>query len=120
MKSKVINMADKISDAQDRLLESVFHSVPIPDDGFSDRILFRIRRRIWVNRLALPVAALVGVAFALKPAAQLVAALLPLLNVIPIDMVSAPLQFLPQLQMIGLGGMMFAAAITLYKVIEET
>jgi hypothetical protein len=113
-------MADKTSDAQDRMLESVFQSAPIPDDGFSDRILFRIRRRIWVDRLALPVAALVGAAFALKPATQLVVALLPLLNVMPTDLVDAPLRFLPQLQTIGLGGMMFAAAIVLYKVVEET
>ena len=120
MKSKVINMADKTSDAQDRMLESVFHSAPIPDDGFSDRIVFRIRRRIWVDRLALPVAALIGAAFALKPATQLVVALLPLLNVMPADLVNAPMQFLPQLQTIGLGGMIFAAAIALYKVIEET
>ena len=120
MKSKVINMADKISDAQDRMLESVFQSTPIPDAGFSDRVLFRIRRRIWVDRLALPLAAVIGTAFALKPASQLVAALLPLLNVMPIAPLEAPLQFLPQLQMIGLGGMMFAIAITLYKIIEET
>ena len=120
MKSKVINMADKNSDAQDRLLESVFLSEPIPDDGFSDKIVLTIRRRIWINRLALPVAALIGAAFALKPAAQLVIALLPLLNVVPGDMFSAQLQFLPQLQMILLGGMVFAVGITLFKVLEET
>jgi len=105
LKSKVINMADKTSDAQDRFLESVFHSESIPDDGFSDRIVLTIRRRIWINRLALPVAALIGAAFALKPASQLIVALLPLLNIVPGDMINAPLQFLPQLQMIMLGGM---------------
>jgi len=120
LKSKVINMADKTSDSQDRLLESVFHTEPISDEGFSDRIVFTIRRRIWINRLALPVAALVGAAFALKPASQLVVALLPLLNVVSGDMVNVPLQFLPQLQMILLGGMTFGAAITLFKVFEET
>lgn len=120
MKSKVINMADKTSDAQDRILESVFQSEPVPDDGFSDKIVFTIRRRIWINRLALPVAVIIGAAFALKPAAQLVIALLPLLNVVPGDMFRAPLQFLPQLQMILLGGMTFGAGITLFKVFEET
>jgi len=120
LKSKVINMADKTSDAQDRFLESVFHSESIPDDGFSDRIVLTIRRRIWINRLALPVAALIGAAFALKPASQLIVALLPLLNIVPGDMINAPLQFLPQLQMIMLGGMAFAAGITLFKVFEET
>lgn len=120
MKSKVINMADKTSDALDRLLESSFHSDPIPDDGFSGRIVFKIRRRIWINRLALPVATLVGAAFALKPATQLIVALLPLLDVVPIDTISAPMQFLPQLQMIVLGGMACAAGIALFNLVEET
>ena len=113
-------MADRTSDAEDRWLESVFHSDPIPDAGFSKRIVAKIRRRIWVNRLALPVAALIGAAFALKPAAQLASALLPLLNIVPIEMVNAPLQYLPQLQLIVLGGMAFVAVLTLYRVFEET
>jgi len=120
LKSKIINMADKTSDAEDRLLKSVFDSAPIPDSGFSKKVVFKIRRRIWINRLALPVAAVVGAAFALKPATQLIVALLPLLDVVPIDIVSAPMQLLPQLQTIVLGGMMFAAGVTLFKIIEET
>ena len=59
----------------------------------------------------MPVAVLVGAAFALKPATQLIVALLPLLNVMPIDAVSSQMQFLPQLQMIALGGMTFAAKV---------
>ena len=113
-------MADKTSDAQDRWLKSVFRSEPLPDAGFSNRVVAKIRRRIWINRLALPVAALIGAAFAIKPAAQLVTALLPLLNIVPVDMVSAPLEFLPQLQVFVLGGMAFAALVVLYRVLEET
>jgi hypothetical protein len=52
-------MADKTSDAVDRLLASALKAEPIADDGFSARIVSRIRRRIWVNRLALPIAVLV-------------------------------------------------------------
>ena len=48
-------MAEKLKDAEDRLLESLFASEPIADDGFSRRVVTRIRRRIWVRRLALPV-----------------------------------------------------------------
>ena len=113
-------MADRTSDAEDRWLESVFHSEPIPDAGFSDRIVSKIRSRIWVNRLALPVAALIGSIFAIKPAAQLITALLPLLNVMPVDMVDGPLQSLPQLQTFVLGAMAFAVVIVLYRVLEET
>jgi len=120
LKSKIINMADKTSDAMDRLLASAFDSEPIADDGFSDSVVSKIRRRIWVNRLALPVAVLVGMAFAVKPALQLFNALLPLLNVVPAEMARAPLEFLPQIQFIVLGGMAFAAGVTLLKMLEET
>lgn len=120
MKSKIINMAEKTSDAVDRLLASAFAAEPIADDGFSNRIVARLRRRLWVNRLALPVAVLVGAAFALQPAVQIIGALLPLLNTVPVELASAPLQFLPQIQLIVLGGMAFAAGVTLVKMLEET
>jgi len=115
LKSKIINMADKTSDAVDRLLASAFDAPPIADDGFSDGIISKIRRRIWVNRLALPVAILVGVALL-----QLINALLPLLNVMPVELASVPMQFMPQIQLIVMGGMAFAAGITLLKMLEET
>ncbi|MGI9271181.1 MAG: hypothetical protein ACR2QT_05355 [Woeseiaceae bacterium] len=64
-------MAEKIRDAEDQLLDSMFQSEPIADDGFSDRIVRRIRRGIWLRRLALPVAMLLGGAIAIKPLMQL-------------------------------------------------
>jgi len=112
-------MADKTSDAVDRLLASAFAAEPVADDGFSNRIVSKLRRRIWINRLALPVAILVGAAFALKPAVQIVNALLPLLNSVPIEMARAPMEFLPQIQLLVLGGMAFAAGVTLVKMLEE-
>ncbi len=113
-------MADKTSDAVDRLLVSVLEAEPIADDGFSNRIVSQIRRRIWVNRLALPVAILIGAAFALKPALLLVEALLPLLNVVPLELASVPMQFLPQIELIVMGGMAFAAGLVLLRMLEET
>ena len=120
MKSKIINMADKTSDAVDRLLTSAFAAEPIADDNFSNRIVAKLRRRIWVNRLALPVAVVVGAAFALKPALQIGNALVPLLQSMPVELGSLPMQFLPQIQLVVLGGMAFAAAVTLVKLLEET
>jgi hypothetical protein len=64
-------MAEKMKDAEDRLLESMFQSESVADNGFSDRVVGRIRRQIWVRRLALPVAMVAGAAIALKPASQL-------------------------------------------------
>ena len=113
-------MVDKTSDALDRLLASAFAAEPIADDGFSGRIVSKLRRRIWVDRLALPVAVLVGAAFALKPALQIVNAVLPLFNAVPVELASVPMQFLPQIQWVVLGGMAFAAGVTLVRMLEET
>ena len=113
-------MADKTSDAVDRLLASAFAAEPIADDGFSSRIVSKLRCRIWINRLALPVAIVVGAAFALKPAVQIANALLPLLNVVPVEIARVPMEFLPQIQLVVLGGMAFAAGVTLVKMFEET
>lgn len=64
-------MAEKIQDAEDRLLESMFQSDPVADNGFSDRLVRRIRRQMWIRRLALPVAMVAGAAVAVKPVIQL-------------------------------------------------
>ena len=116
---KVVNMADRIKDAEDRLLESVFRAEPIADDGFSNRVIGRIRRRIWVDRLVLPVATLTGAALEFKPAMELAGVLLPLTNLIPAQLASRPLEFLPEIQLVILGGMLIAAAVACFRLLEE-
>jgi hypothetical protein len=97
-------MAEKLKDAEDRLLESMFKAEPINDDGFSQRIVTRIRRRIWLRRLALPVAMLVGGAIAIRPATELVIAVSKLLTVVPDSVVQAPVDWLPSVQSIAISG----------------
>ena len=104
MTSKIINMAEKLKDAEDRLLESMFASEPIADDDFSSRVVTRIRRRIWLRRLALPVAMLIGGAIAIKPASQLVVAAAKLLTVVPQDVVVSSAEWVPQVQGIAVSG----------------
>ena len=103
MTSKIINMAEKLKDAEDRLLESMFRSEPIADEGFSGRVVARIRRRLWVQRLALPIAMLVGGAIAVKPATQLVAAASKLLTVVPQGVLDVPTTWIPQVQNVAYG-----------------
>ena len=91
-------------DAEDRLLESIFKSEPIADDGFSRRVVGRIRRRIWVRRLALPVAMIVGGVIAIKPASQLLLAVSKLLTVVPQEVVAAPASWLPEVQGLAISG----------------
>ena len=119
MTSKIINMAEKLKDAEDRLLESMFQSEPIADDGFSDRIVTRIRRRLWLRRLALPVAMVVGGAVAAKPVSQLAVAATKLMTVLPQDMFAMPLDWVPQIQLVVLGAMLLAAGGLGMRLIED-
>ena len=62
MKSKIINMADRLKDKEDKVLESLFGSEPVLDKGFSLKVMKRLNRRLWIRRLALPTAFLLGAA----------------------------------------------------------
>lgn len=68
-------MVDRLKDTEDLKLESLFRSPPIEDAGFSGRVVSKIRRQIWIRRLALPIAFVVGGAVAVRPLSQLVMAL---------------------------------------------
>lgn len=83
MTSKIIIMAERIMDEADKKLESLFRSEPVRDDGFSISIMKRIRRQMWVQRLSLPVAMVLGLAIAAKPLLQLVSALPNLMTMVP-------------------------------------
>jgi len=109
--SKIINMAEKLKDTEDRLLEAMFRSEPVADEGFSDRVVSRIRRRLWVQRLALPVAMLIGGAIAIKPATQLVIAASKLLTVVPQGMLDAPTTWIPQMQDVAFGATLMQAVV---------
>jgi hypothetical protein len=117
--SKIINMAEKLKDAEDRLLESMFRSEPVADEGFSRRVVSRIQRRLWIQRLALPVAMLVGGAIAIKPATQLVIAASKLLAIVPQGMLNIPATWIPQMQTVVLGAMLLAAVLLGTRMLEE-
>jgi len=122
-------MAEKLKDAEDRLLESMFRADTIADDGFSGRVVRRIRRRLWVQRLALPIAIVIGGVVAIKPATQLVAALLKLLTVLPQRVLEVPASLLPQVQIgssgiplsqvVVLGAMLLGAVALGIRLLEE-
>lgn len=112
-------MAEKLKDAEDRLLESMFQYEPLPDDGFSKRVVSKIRRRLWIRRLALPVAILVGGGIAAKPLAQIALAASKLLSVMPQDLLSFPMDWIPQAQLVVVGAMLLLAASLGMRMIED-
>lgn len=75
MQSKIINLGDYRMDHEDRVLRDMLAHPPLADDGFSDRVVRRIRRRSLLERWLLPGAAVAGGVIAVKPASGLLAAL---------------------------------------------
>ena len=123
MKSVIINMVDRMKDAQDLKLESLFASVPVADDGFSKRIERRIRRQLWVRRLALPGALVIGGSIAVQPLADLLTALFRFISVLP-DNVSSNFSVvssidLPQMSTLMMGGMLVLVAVMIMRMLED-
>ncbi len=119
MTSKIVNMADIIKDAEDRFLESMFESASIADDGFSAKVVRRVRRRLWLRRLALPVAALIGGAIAVRPLATLITVLADLARLLPQELFLATAAYVPQAQTIVLGAMLLAVCLLGLRTLED-
>ncbi len=119
MTSQIINMAERTKDEQDRMLESMFESAPIADNGFSAAVVRKVRRRIWVRRLALPVATTIGLLISYKPMVALVTTAANLVAVVPSDAVAVPGLAIPQLPMLLLGGLLFASCMAGLRLLEE-
>ena len=123
MKSKIINMVDRLKDKEDLKLEALFDTEPVPDDGFSHKVVARVRRRIWVQRLSLPIAFVIGGAIAVKPLSQLIGVVLKLFAFIPqnisknIDKV--PLEQLPPVSSILVAASLVVALLLAGKLLQD-
>jgi len=116
-------MVERMKDSEDLKLESLFAYETIADDGFSLRVSKRIRRQIWVRRLALPVAFVIGGAVAIKPLAGLVSMLVNFISTIPsnvgLDSGLIPENLLPGGPTVILGVMAVFAVGMIGKVLED-
>ncbi len=120
MKSKIINMADSTKDAEDRMLESMFAAEPIADEGFSEQIVGKIRRKLWLKRLSLPIAATIGGLVAYEPAVTLANVVTQLVvRVAPQDFLAASFGWLPAPHLIVAGGLMLAVAMVSVRMLED-
>jgi hypothetical protein len=118
LKSKIINMADRLKDNEDRKLEALLRSEPLPDGGFSARVMKGVNRRIWVRRLALPIAFVAGAAVAVKPLTQLVVAFSKFLTMIPVNVGGLSIESIPQASTIILGGLLLVAIMVVPKILD--
>jgi hypothetical protein len=112
-------MAEKIKDAEDRLLESLFESPPVADDGFSIKNVRKVNRPMWLRRFTHPLAAVIGGAIAFKPLTGLVTILSGLSTMIPTDLVSGATSSIPQFQTIVLGAILLGVGLLSMRLLEE-
>ena len=112
-------MAERMKDAEDRLLEAMFDSSPITDDGFSVQVVRKIKKQLWFRRLTLPLAAVIGGAIAFKPLAGLVSLIAGLSTLVPQDALSMATGSIPQFQTIVLGAVLLIAGLLGLRMIEH-
>lgn|SRR5690606_4311859 len=108
-------MVERMKDDDDRKLEALLRAPAIADDGFSERVVRRVRRRVWVRRWTLPIAAAIGALIAAKPLMDLLA-LLPLLaDLVPRQLEVLPLPLLEQLPALFSAVLFIGVATTLVR-----
>ena len=112
-------MVDKLKDIDDRKLEALFRLETIPDDGFSRRVMKSLKRRLWIRRLALPVAFIIGGAIAVKPLIQLILAFSHLVFMVQLDLNGLSLESIPNGSTFVLGGLLLAAMVMVTRMLEE-
>ena len=122
MTSTIINMAERLKDKEDLALEALFRSTPVADEGFSVRVVSRLRRRIWIRRLAMPLAILLGGAISAGPILEVVNVLPGLINSLfgaSLTLDRLPVDSLPQFSTILLGGTLVMAMLLGSRLLEE-
>jgi len=115
-------MAERLKDSEDLRLEALFRSDPVQDDGFSARIISRVRRRSWVRRLSLPTAFAIGILIAAKPLMQLAGLVPKIVGIFPQSLMHSfdlPLAGFFQGPTIILGITLLGAMLMVGQMLEE-
>jgi hypothetical protein len=119
----IINMADRLKDAEDLKLDALFRSDPVDDDGFSARIESLVRRRQWVRRLTFPAAFVIGAAIAAKPVMQLASLVPEIFAVVPRGLLGKfelPIAGLFETPLVLLAIVLIGATLMIGRMLEET
>ena len=115
-------MAERIKDTEDLQLEALFRSDPIEDDGFSVRVVSKVRHRMWIRRLSMPIAVGIGALISAKPLMQIATAVPGLVTSIfgnSINLESLPTADLPQLSTLLFGTALAMLMLLASRLLEE-
>ncbi len=112
-------MAEILRDADDRWLEAAFASDAVPDDGFSDGIVRRLRRRVRIRRWSLGVALIVGTLVAARPVVELATLLLRVVGQVAGSLGFEAGDALPSAAMLLWGGALFLVTVFWLRVLDS-
>ena len=115
-------MAERLKDKEDLKLESMFRSDPVPDDGFSVNVVSRVRRRIWIRRLSMPVAIGLGLIVSARPILEVVNVVPELANSLfgaSLSIDQLPVGDIPQLSTMLFGATLLMAVMLASRILEE-
>lgn len=109
------------ADAADRKLQEMFASAPLPDIGFSDRVVRRLKRDARRRKLLVSMAVVMGAIFAAGPLLQLLRSFSLLIAKLDsgIAVATAPLATLQTGLAMPLIAVLSFAALAAVKLLEE-
>ena len=110
-------MAERQKDSDDLVLEALFRADRIPDDGFSKRVVARIRRRVWTRRVTMPVAVVAGSIIAAEPVVALLKTGVELLSTV--SGASLTPDWVPSSFTLVAGAVLFGILLTTLNLLEE-
>ncbi|HNP34512.1 MAG TPA: hypothetical protein PKK10_01555 [Woeseiaceae bacterium] len=112
-------MADRNRDEQDRVLDALFDSAPIADDGFSAAVVASIQRKQRFRRWCVSIALVVGSAIAIKPTIAMLHLLYKLLFDTSTGLFAFSVDSIPSVNMLITGGILFAVLMVGLRVIDD-
>ena len=119
-------MVDRLKDKAELKLEALFKSEPVPDLDFSKKVMGRVRRQIWIRRLVMPFALIVGGLIAVKPVSELIVTLSKVMTVLPEGLTSIPVNLpamsadsIPQMTTIFVSGVIAAVALYFVRALAD-
>lgn len=110
-------MVERQKDKDDLMLEALFRPERISDDGFSRRVVARVRRRVWTRRITLPLAVVAGSIVAAEPVASLLRTAFELLSTVSGSPITS--DWVPSSFTLVAGAVLFGVLLTTLNVLEE-
>lgn len=113
------NRMHDVNQTDDQSLEQLFHGEPIADAGFSQRVVRRVRVRIWVQRLIMPAALLLGGVLAYAPLVDVLRVISGLADYVPVNLTALASTATPSMPAVVIAAALVVAALCFVPALED-